>query len=72
MEKQGRDLSKLKDVITQLANGGTLPPHNRDHPLKGNYADCRECHVGPDWLLIYKVSDDELTLLRTGSHSELF
>lgn len=73
-EKQGLDLNKLKDVITLLANGESLPPKNKDHQLKGNYKGHRECHIEPDWLLIYKVQDNMLilTLVRTGSHSKLF
>lgn len=73
-EKQGLDLNKLKEVITLLANGEPLPPKNKDHQLKGNYKGHRECHIEPDWLLIYKVQDDMLilTLVRTGSHSKLF
>ncbi len=73
-EKQGLDLNKLKEVITLLANGEPLPPKNKDHQLKGNYKGHRECHIEPDWLLIYKIQDDMLilTLVRTGSHSKLF
>lgn len=73
-EKQGLDLNKLKEVITLLANGEPLPPKNKDHQLKGNYKGHRECHIEPDWLLIYKVQDNMLilTLVRTGSHSKLF
>lgn len=57
-----------------LANGEPLPPKNKDHQLKGNYKGHRECHIEPDWLLIYKVQDNMLilTLVRTGSHSKLF
>lgn len=73
-EKQGLDLNKLKEVVTLLANGEPLPPKNKDHQLKGNYKGHRECHIEPDWLLIYKVQDNMLilTLVRTGSHSKLF
>lgn len=73
-EKQGLDLNKLKEVVTLLANGEPLPPKNKDHQLKGNYKGHRECHIEPDWPLIYKVQDNILilTLLRTGSHSKLF
>jgi len=72
-EKQGLDLNKLKEVITLLANGDPLPPKNKDHQLKGNFKGYRECHIEPDWLLIYKIQDDMLilTLVRTGSHSKL-
>lgn len=73
-EKQGLDLNKLKEVITLLANGDPLLPKNKDRQLKGNYKGYRECHIEPDWLLIYKIQDDVLilTLVRTGSHSKLF
>lgn len=73
-QKQGLDLNKLKEIITLLANGELLPPKNKDHQLKGNYKGHRECHIEPDWLLIYKIQDDMLilTLVRTGSHSKLF
>jgi mRNA interferase YafQ len=64
----------LDEVISALAQGMALPEANRDHALAGNYKDCRECHISPDWLLIYQMDDDVvvLTLLRTGSHSDLF
>lgn len=73
-QKQGLDLNELKEIITLLANGEPLPPKNKDHQLKGNYKGHRECHIEPDWLLIYKIQDDMLilTLVRTGSHSKLF
>ena len=67
---------KLNDVILKLANDEPLPAANRDHALSGDYAGTRECHISPDWLLIYSKEDDEavqiLTLIRTGSHSDLF
>jgi len=74
MEKQGKDLRRLRIVIGKLANGEKLDEKYRDHALTGNYADCRECHIAPDWLLIYRVEETEVVLLlmRTGSHSELF
>ena len=73
-QKQGLDLNKLKEIIILLANGEPLPPKNKDHQLKGNYKGHRECHIEPDWLLIYKIQDDMLilTLVRTGSNSKLF
>ena len=63
-----------KKVIELLANQKPLPEKNRDHQLSGDYAGCRECHITPDWLLIYEVADEELILYltRTGSHSDLF
>ena len=74
VQKRGYDLSLLTEVLKKLANGEILPEKNRDHPLTGNYTGCRECHVPPDWLLIYEISHDELILYltRTGTHSDLF
>ena len=74
VQKRGYDLGLLKDVITKLANGEELPERNRDHALTGNYKGCRECHIKPDWLLIYQTLDNELILYltRTGTHSDLF
>ena len=62
----------LLTVIDDLASGTPLPPKCRDHPLKGGYAGCRECHLKPDLLLIYIPAKDELRLIRLCSHSELF
>ena len=74
MKNRGYDISKLKKVIELLANKQPLPQKNKDHNLIGNYSNCRECHITPDWLLIYEVLDNELVLhlLRTGTHSDLF
>jgi len=64
----------LKEVVTLLANGETLDKSYKDHNLVGNYLGCRECHLKPDLLLIYRINDDvlELALTRVGSHSKLF
>lgn len=72
--KRGYDISLLTEVIKKLANGEQLPMKNRDHQLSGEYSFCRECHITPDWLLIYEVHEDELILYltRTGTHSDLF
>ena len=72
--KRGYDMRLLEKVIELLANQKPLPEKNRDHQLSGDYAGCRECHITPDWLLIYEVADEELILYltRTGSHSDLF
>jgi len=70
--KSGKDPEKLKKIIVHLANQEPLPAYNRDHSLQGDYKDCRECHIEPDWLLIYMVAGDVLKLVRTGSHSNLF
>lgn len=72
--KRGYDFSKLDEVIRLLVVEKPLPEKYRDHQLAGNYSGCRECHITPDWLLIYEVDHGELLLLltRTGSHSDLF
>ncbi len=64
----------MTDVIKKLANGEELPARNRDHVLSGDYAGLRECHVTPDWLLVYEIDDESiiLYLTRTGTHSDLF
>ncbi len=74
LEKRQLDLSLLKDVIRMLANGEVLPEKYRDHQLTGNYTNCRECHIKPDWLLIYQIDGEDLILYltRTGTHSDLF
>jgi mRNA interferase YafQ len=73
MQKQGKDVEALRTLIKKLAAGKKLEPKHRDHPLKGDHVGYRECHITPDWLLIYKVIDKKiLRLARTGSHSELF
>ena len=72
--KRGYDKRLLEKVIDILANEETLPSKYKDHSLIGNYKDYRECHIAPDWLLIYRIIDNELILVlsRTGSHSDLF
>ena len=72
--KRGYDLSLIGNVVDLLASGCELPDKYEDHHLSGNYKDCRECHITPDWLLIYEVSEGELILYltRTGTHSDLF
>ena len=72
--KRGLNISLLDEIVTTLQKGEPLPAKNKDHPLVGNYAGCRECHIQPDWLLIYEISNEELILYltRTGSHSDLF
>lgn len=71
--KRGYDVRLLEEVIELLANEQTLPQKYRDHCLVGNYSDFRECHITPDWLLIYQIDNDELILYltRTGTHSDL-
>lgn len=74
MQKRGKDMKKLIDVLELLASGKTLPPKYKDHQLTGNLSDFRECHIEPDWLLIYQIFKNELILsaTTTGSHSDLF
>ncbi len=73
-KKQKKNIDELFEVIETLANGEKLQTKYRDHSLYGNYAGYRECHIEPDWLLVYAVKNEVLTLLlyRVGSHSELF
>ena len=71
-KKRGYDLSLLNAVINTLLIPAPLPSQNKDHALKGNYIGRRECHVSPDWLLIYRVDGNELYLDRTGTHADLF
>ncbi|MCX6066402.1 MAG: type II toxin-antitoxin system YafQ family toxin [Chloroflexi bacterium] len=71
-QKRGQDLGKLRQAIELLASGEPLPESYDDHPLRGNYAGMRDCHIEPDWILIHAIQDDELILRRTGTHSDLF
>ena len=72
--KRGYNVQLLNNVIDLLANGQTLPEKNHDHALIGNFFGCRECHITPDWLLIYEIDGVDLILYltRTGTHSDLF
>ena len=72
MQKRGKDLSKLKGALEALVNEVELPAQLRDHVLVGQYRGTRECHFEPDWLLIYELTETEVVLIRTGSHSDLF
>lgn len=72
MRKRGKDMGKLQSVVTQLANNESLHPKHRDHPLMGEWNNCRDCHIDPDWILIYYADSNTLRLERTGSHSDLF
>ncbi len=73
LNKSAEDIKRFKAVIEMLAEGQPLPQEYHDHKLIGNYIGVRECHIRPDWLLIYKHYDDVLVLqlMRTGSHSKL-
>ena len=74
MKKRGYDLQDLEDILNILIVGEKLPEKNKDHDLVGNLIGFRECHITPDWLLIYYLQSDRLVLVcaRTGSHSDLF
>ena len=71
-KKRGKDIEKLKTAIRLLAEGKPLPLQFRDHPLIGNYKHRRECHIEPNWLLIYKKEANAIIFERTGTHSDLF
>ena len=71
-KKRGRDPSKLRAVLASLIRQEPLTARHLDHPLRGVRKDYREAHIEPDWLLIYRVTGDELRLVRTGSHADLF
>lgn len=70
--KSGKDIDKLLTAIEILSNGLSLPSEYNDHPLRGEYSGKRDCHIEPDWILIYSTEKDEVVLYRTGTHAELF
>ena len=70
--KRGKNPDKLTQIVKLLLEGQPLPAANKDHPLIGNWAGRRDCHIEPDWVLIYRKTDDEIRLERTGTHSDLF
>lgn len=70
--KRGYDMERLQAAVDTLRIPAPLPERNNDHTLSGNWAGHRECHIQPDWLLIYRVAGDELYLVRTGTHADLF
>ena len=74
MKRRGKDIDKLIAVLDMLARQEQLPERNRDHALTGSFSDFRECHIEPDWLLMYQVIDDLLVLsaIATGTHADLF
>lgn len=72
MAKRGADIEKLFEVVTKLANGQVLESRYEDHPLHGKLVQKRDCHISPDWVLIYAVDNDTLFLYRTGTHAELY
>lgn len=71
-KKRRKDIDKLKNTIVLLTGGHALPDKYQDHPLRGKFAGYRECHIEPDWLLVYKLSLSEIYFVRTGTHSDLF
>lgn len=71
-KKRGKDLQKLKQIIEWVISGNPLPEKYRDHALTGNWSGSRDCHIEPDWILIYRINDNSLYLERTGTHSDLF
>lgn len=72
LQRQGRELEKLKRLLETLVKGEPLAATYRDHVLVGQYRGTRECHIEPDWLVIYELAETEIVLIRTGSHSDLF
>ncbi len=74
MNKRGKNLTKLKNIIQKLVNEETLEAKYKEHKLIGNYGGRRECHIEPDWLLIYKIIPEEYVIIfeRTGTHADLF
>ena len=71
-QKRNKDTTKIKAVMFDLIVENTLPQKNQDHALTGNWKGHRECHIEPDWLLVYLYSGDEVRFIRTGTHSDLF
>ncbi len=71
-QRRHKDVESLDGIIKILIKEDSLPAKNRDHPLQGDYKGCRECHIEPDWLLIYQIENDSIFFIRTGTHSDLF
>lgn len=72
LQKRGHDFSEFRRLVEQITRGEALDPKFRDHPLRGAYQGARECHVEPDWLLVYERAESELILIRTGTQADLF
>lgn len=72
LKSRGKDLGKFKDLVKAISTGDPLDARYHDHPLSGKWTGSRDCHVEPDWILIYRIDGDSLYLERTGSHSDLF
>ena len=71
-QRRGKDMAKLRELILLLVEGSPLPARYKDHPLAGEWKHFRDCHIEPDWLLLYTIDGDDLHLVRTGTHSDLF
>lgn len=71
-QKRNLDIELLKEIIKKLCLEEKLPDKNRDHSLSGNWSGCRECHILPDWLLIYQIGNGIIVFERTGTHSDLY
>ena len=71
-KKRRKDIKKLYNIISDLIKQKLLAKKHVDHSLRGEYSDCRECHIEPDWLLIYLVKGNSITFIRTGTHADLF
>jgi mRNA interferase YafQ len=72
VERRGKDMSKLRELILLLVEGDPLPPRHKDHQLAGDWKHHLDCHIEPDWLLLYKIDGDDLYLVRTRTYSDLF
>jgi mRNA interferase YafQ len=71
-QRRGKGMAKMRELLLLLVREEPLPPQYKDHPLSGDWKRFRDCHLEPDWILIYKVEGDDLYLVRTGTHSDLF
>jgi mRNA interferase YafQ len=71
-ERRGKDMAKLRELILLLVEQKPLPPRYTDHALGGDWKHHRDCHIEPDWLLLYKIDGNDLYLVRTGTHADLF
>lgn len=72
LKRKKKDMGKLKYVMSHLIENKQLPQRYLNHPLKGNYDDCMECHIEPDWLLVYLKTKKDIIFVRSGTHSDLF
>ncbi len=72
VQKRGKDMTKLRELILLLSEEAPLPLRYKDHPLSGEWKHHRDCHIEPDWLLLYKIDGNDLYLVRTGTHADLF